>query len=560
MEKLENDILIKRLNAISKQLEEKNIFLERNISDPSKKQSFCFVIYTLQRFLDNYSIDELMEYITEGSGDHDIDIFHIDEDDGVARFNIFQVKFKHENNLKKPFGEKEVESFLSKIKKILIENDENISPPNKFLQQKIAKFYDLINISEKQFINIYLVTNGQDLNDQERKTLDRFKQKNSIINECKSLCDYGFFIDNEDGNIGEINIPITGDDFLDMSGEIQSKIVNISAYQIAKLFEKFQDRILEKNVRKLLKGKTNQDIEESLLNNPKFFWYKNNGLSIVCKRMEIKTIGGKKSLVLENPYIVNGGQTTKTIFNLFKKRDENNDDEMKPFYESNIMARIYQTTDENVINQIVYGTNNQNKILASDLKSLNPNIKKIKIFFAEHDISLITKRDSEEKVKNNSISSDLLLQIYWAIYGDEPHRSKISKTTLINDKFDEVFNNENTHKNLITSFRIYKFVYNKVKELTNGDIINHGLFSILYTIVLVSPKLKTAYDETLIIDAYIKGIRILESVISQQRKLNKDFSPHNFFKSKKSTIEIQEYVKSNLTDSLELPFINSSIA
>lgn len=538
MNKLENDILLKRLHSLSDELEERKIFSERNVS-ADKKLSYAFVVYALERFLDNYALDEIMPFVTEGPGDHDIDIFHIDEDDNTAKINLFQVKFKQENNLGGTIGEKEVASFLDKVKRLIIDADPNIAPPNNFLAQKHKEFVELTkpeNEIEKITVNLYLVTNASDINDQEKMALERFKKENGVVGECKCLCNYSYFFDSEDNDIGEIQIPITGN-AIDMSEEIPAKVVNIPAYQIAKLYEKFKDRILEKNVRKLLKGKTNKEIEESLINNAKFFWYKNNGLSIVCRRMEIKTLAGIKTLILENPYVVNGGQTTKTIFNLFSRRNESNEDQMKPFYEASVMARIYQTTDENIINDIVYGTNNQNKITVSDLKSLNPNIRKIKQFFAENDISLLTKRDSEVKISGRSISSDLLLQIYWAIYGDTPHKSKRSKTKLLEEKFDDIFSSISEHKNLLASYKTYNYVSSKIKSL-DAEIAKHGLYSLLFTMAQISPAIKNEYDEQVAKDAYKKAAEVLRGVIEEQKSKDSAFSAHNFFKSQKSTSEI----------------------
>lgn len=550
MEKLDNDILEKRLGNLSDILKEKGIFKKRNIkdTDEGKKKSFSFVVYTLQRFLDTSAIDEIMEYITDGSNDNNIDILHIDDDydEACININIFQVKYKIDKNLSGTIGANDVNLFLLKVKEIFIENKELNLPSNDFLSQQYNRFKQLLNSDSNSNINIkcYFVTNGADLNQPEKENINKFKQENHVIKEIEILNKRNFFIEN-DRPVKEITIPIT-EDPISMNTTIASKVVNIKTYHLAKLYHEYQDDILEKNVRKLLSSKTNKDIKDSFLKEPKNFWYKNNGLSIVCKRMEVKKAGGHNNLTLENPYIVNGGQTTKTIYNIFKECKEDNEEEMKSFYEAIIMARIYQTTDEDMIASIVYGTNNQNKIVISDLKSLNPKVNKIKDLFKEYDINLITKRDSEYEKKPYEITAELLLQIYCAMYEKIPHKSKISKSRLIQDYFDNVYGNTEIFKDLLNCVCYYYFINsqkNKQSEFTIKQLHIHGVYAILYTMFSLKQNELTSIstDNKQLKDTYEKTLKILNEIIKDQQK-NIDFSFHNFFKALKSTTLINDYV------------------
>ena len=73
MNNLEYIILKNKLKDLRKKIKDLNIYTERGISE-DREESFAFVIYTLQRYLNNYSILEVIESVTEGSGDNNIDI------------------------------------------------------------------------------------------------------------------------------------------------------------------------------------------------------------------------------------------------------------------------------------------------------------------------------------------------------------------------------------------------------------------------------------------------------------------------------------------------------
>ena len=54
-------------------------------------------------------------------------------------------------------------------------------------------------------------------------------------------------------------------------------------------------------------------MKETLDIEPEFFWYYNNGVTVVCDSAEQVSRGGNKVLRLTNPQIINGQQTTRTL-------------------------------------------------------------------------------------------------------------------------------------------------------------------------------------------------------------------------------------------------------
>lgn len=78
------------------------------------------------------------------------------------------------------------------------------------------------------------------------------------------------------------------------------------------------DRLYEKNVRKFLggRGKVNKKMHETLRNQPDRFGLFNNGITIVVADFVFKAEG---IFELVDPYIVNGCQTTKTIWEVCQR-------------------------------------------------------------------------------------------------------------------------------------------------------------------------------------------------------------------------------------------------
>lgn len=552
MNLLENKILTQKLSMLVPQLENRDVFEERGINTEEKKTTFAFVVYTLEMFLKNFDISEIMDYITDGSGDCSFDICHIDTDrpDGGISLNIFQAKYKHEQNLNQTIGTNDISSFLNYVKKIFIHGDISSVTMNQYVKRIYEEFIDIVKTysSSDVHINLFFATNGADLNDEDKNALERFKQDNSVIETYKIIHSADFYLSNINTVKDTIDLQFFGDS-ISTNQELTAYVVNIRAKELVDLYQKYKDSILDKNVRRLLAGSINQNIEDSLLLQPKMFWYKNNGLSIVAKRVEKKEIAGNKYLVLEEPYIVNGGQTTKTLYNLYNKL--NDEEEKNKFYDALVLTRVYQTTEEDKVKAIVYGTNNQNKITSFDLKSGNKNLRLLRQYFENQGVSLVIQRDVEEELLPESINSELLLQVYCAIYKEIPHRSKISKSKLTEDFYDIVYDDTTIATELFAAYKLYDFTKKENKKHTEEHLL-HSIYAMLFVMTKKYPELKRAFAGDVANKAYEWALNFLTDLTEYQKSINESYTHHNFFKSELSKKVIEEALLSNSNGNKEI--------
>ena len=92
---------------------------------------------------------------------------------------------------------------------------------------------------------------------------------------------------------------------------------------LAELYGKYGPRLLERNVRSFLqaRGKINAGIRKTILREPQMFLAFNNGLSATAEAVELAELpcGGKGIKSVRDLQIVNGGQTTASIFHAAKK-------------------------------------------------------------------------------------------------------------------------------------------------------------------------------------------------------------------------------------------------
>ena len=97
-----------------------------------------------------------------------------------------------------------------------------------------------------------------------------------------------------------------------------SIIVNISALSLQDLQNRRRNGLLGMNLRYYVRQKAvDMGIEETIHNEPENFWYKNNGIVIICDDYKIDG----KEIKLWNFSIVNGGQTTNRIGTIDIEKD-----------------------------------------------------------------------------------------------------------------------------------------------------------------------------------------------------------------------------------------------
>lgn len=115
---------------------------------------------------------------------------------------------------------------------------------------------------------------------------------------------------------------------LDTSVASSGDILLIGATSLPDIFKFMQnykkqsgdlDLLYEKNVRKFLgnKRKVNKGIESTIEQHPERFGLYNNGITIVAEEVEKV---GEHEVRLKNPFIVNGCQTTKSIWSVLQRR------------------------------------------------------------------------------------------------------------------------------------------------------------------------------------------------------------------------------------------------
>ena len=144
------------------------------------------------------------------------------------------------------------------------------------------------------------------------------------------------------------------------------------------IYARYGPRLLERNVRSFLqlKGKVNQGIRKTILEEPQMFLAFNNGLSITASGLTLREHGDGTADLLEarDFQIVNGGQTTGSIYRAARKDKA----EVKVLQVPIKITEILDDGDvDDIAPRISQSANTQNKINMADFTSNHPYHRKL---------------------------------------------------------------------------------------------------------------------------------------------------------------------------------------
>lgn len=158
---------------------------------------------------------------------------------------------------------------------------------------------------------------------------------------------------------------------VDINSDYKGYLAVIPGEILAKIYENYGPRLLERNVRSFLqvRGNVNKGIRNTILKEPHRFFAYNNGISATADEIEfMDNTDNLQICKLRNLQIVNGGQTTASLYNAFKKDKA----ELKDIYVQAKLSVIPPSQVDEIVPLISRYANSQNKVSDADFYANDP--------------------------------------------------------------------------------------------------------------------------------------------------------------------------------------------
>lgn len=262
-----------------------------------------------------------------------------------------------------------------------------------YIDSSNDELIELLKIISKQNhlfdrVNIYILINGTSKQTENKIKLKGINENLSInlhiwdinrffrINETNSTREpieikFADFLNDNQQGIQCLKVPSI-DELYDCYLAI------IPGYVLANLYKEFSNELLESNVRAFLgqAGKYNKGIRDTIREKPQMFLPYNNGITATANEVETKIIDNQLFVTKLNDFqIVNGGQTTASLYHTQKKYKDANLNSISVQMKLTVIKDVDKKNIE--VPNIARYANSQNKVTELDLSSNNPYFVKI---------------------------------------------------------------------------------------------------------------------------------------------------------------------------------------
>lgn len=445
-------------------------------NDEPKKQSAAFVYLVAKTVLD-LSEPEALDCLTEGGQDFGVDAIHIgDVEDGEFVVTLFQGKYKQNLDGTSAFPQGGVEKMVQAIK-YLFDPSATITT-NKQLTERVEEIRSLVRDGYIPRIRAVLCNNGLKWDANVQQVIDAPKFPPDQVSW-------------QYVNHDEIVLLMQGtkqvDDTLRLAGKAivedldyyRVLVGKIPVAEVAALFSRHGDLLLERNVRRFLGlqgNRVNQSIARTLSTageRGNFYFY-NNGITLLCKKFTHNALQADNFQVrVEGLQVINGGQTCKTIQSTLAALAGTEPGLEKAF----VLVRLYQLPSEAVdlVRSITYATNSQNPVDLRDLRSndiLQKNIES-----AVKDLGYTYHRHrSDASLKPTDISSAVAAEAVLSVWRRRPQQGKFQGREHFGKLYDTIFTNDLNGSQVVLATLIFRFAENKRRRPPTGspDFVAYG--------------------------------------------------------------------------------------
>lgn len=350
--------------------------------------------------------DSAAKTITDGY--HDMGIDAVYNDASQKKLILVQSKWRKDGN--GSVSQEEANTFIAGIKRVI---NLDFAGCNKKLAAKQSEITSAIRDMDYQIEMIFCHTGSQAMDTYALRPIDELLgQVNEddttellvfVESKLQDIYDYLANGQNSD-NIVLDDVLLNNWGTIDAPYKAYYGTIPVAA--IGAWFNQYGNRLFAKNIR-YYKGSTevNQGIKEVLKNEPDKFFYYNNGIKVLCKKITKKaaysTDHNTGLFVLEGVSLVNGAQTTGTIGAVYAESPELLSSACVYIQ----MIDLGEASEEQAV-QITKLSNTQNKIEGKDFASLDPNQERLRMELSFGGIQYLYKAGAKVDSPERQISLD----------------------------------------------------------------------------------------------------------------------------------------------------------
>jgi hypothetical protein len=444
------------------------------------------------------------EIITEGSGDMGIDAIHIRDSGSEAQVDLLSFKYRETpKTCANNFEASEIQKIRSFMADLFAKDEKSFVNANSAIKEKCRDIWALFAAGKICQFRVILVSNGLALSEEEKSRFQHFC--NSLERVTLEQVDHSGVVRllSEQAQKDETaKLKAVDEQIFDRSdGDIKGVVANI---EVQSLLAALRDEVtgsikrhlFSDNIRVYLgdDGGYNKEIITSALSDDNYlFWYLNNGITIVCDRVEYQKRTRGPVITLSGFQIVNGAQTCNALFNAHKIDPNKVSDVL-------LLVKIFESHRKDISNRVAITTNSQARINLRDLHANDDVQKKIERILLTHGLYYERKKNQHiDYPANQRIDALKLGQIILSYELGEPDKAKTESDSIFGHRYAAVFNERHNGDDLFRLIKLYDEIERRRDEFRleqrraiidaeENRFLTYGHWHILFVVSLLANR------------------------------------------------------------------------
>jgi len=462
---LANQIVDQRVLGLSSELDEK-FQNELNFGNDADKKNSAAFVYLVSKTLLDASDEDTLDGIVDGGNDFGIDALYFDPpEDGEISITIVQGKYKKNLTGNANFPENGIIKMIDAISSLFDPNKNLTLNPR--LLERVEEIRSLIAGGAIPKVLAIAANNGLPWGEVAQ---NRINDSKSIFGDQVSWRHIGpedLLVLLQAKKPIDTTLQLSGLAIVEPFDFRRVLVGKIAVSELARLFDDFGDRLLERNIRRYLGqagNRINEAVAQTLTNpdqQPNFYFY-NNGITITCSQFRHNALVQQNSKVQINGLqIVNGGQTSKTVQLIAATGQD--------ISAAQVLVRIYElpADDQDLVDAITYATNSQNPVDLRDLKANDPKQQRLAESIQGLGYGYRIKRE-ERSTRSDEFTSAVVAEAVLAIWRHRPHQARFSGRKHFGALYDIIFTDDLNGAQAILAALMLRQVENRRKRPPEG--------------------------------------------------------------------------------------------
>lgn len=530
-----------------------------------QEESKAFQYFALSKIL-KIDDDEIRSAITDGGDDRGVDALFIDSRLEKRAIHIFQ--FKYVSTFEKTAGSfpsNEIDKILSFLDGCFRKDPSLESTCNSLLWSKVQAIWSALDEAVYS-IHVHLCNNASPLIASHKERFeDSLRPYQHATLRQHDLLWFSRFLTKSAVSDREYTLSLVEDQYYGRTdGFAKGLIGTVRGDEIVRLIgdpefpQEVDDSLFEDNIRLYLgeENDVNRKIFATAVSRENTqFWYLNNGITIVCDKMDYQPRAASPKVRMLNPQIVNGGQTSHALFEAARS-------DINRIYDVKLLIRVIETGDRHFTNSVAEATNSQTPIRSRDIRS-NDSIQ-LKLENALNGYGYYYERKNDQHIDqaaDKRIDAVKLGQVILAYVLREPDRAKTSSNRIFGEYYYWVFDESIlSAENVVVVWRLYKMVdedrrralsamNSRLKKTYDESWVIEGVFHLLYMLSLRCETDGTSIFDYDAVAAHYEGVK---EQVDEFMNQNRGMAAYRVFRSAMTKQLLARFARAKQL-SLDLP-------